>query len=297
MKASYPLFFCCFLALSFLQSGGEEIPPSWKESRFEMRLSGGMSDLSPGDLNAVLDGMNSYLKDRSDVLGWPMEGGFQTLRMGLEVEAEGILYLSRRLGLSFGAGYIHGNKAAAANAIKVTAPSRDEIFTEGMAVKAIPVKLGAVAFFPLSSRIRASFSGQAIYFFTEVSCDYRYEWGSSWYASAIKASGKGFGVQAGLGVEYRLSRSLGVFLEGQGRYGKIKGLDGSGEESQSDGWSRRTDGRLYHFEVVKYPGPGNWYPDMFIYSEKPDYGSMRNVREANISLSAMIVRAGITMKF
>jgi hypothetical protein len=297
MKTKTNLFILCLLILPFSQSFGQETQPSLKGIGFGLRISGGMSYLVSGDPNSVISGLTCYYIDRSDYLGWPMEGKFQKLRLGLDFEAQGILYLNPSFGLCLGAGYLHGKIGESKNVIEVTGPAYDEIFTEEILLQAIPVKLGVLYSLPLASQIRMFISGQAVYYFAELSEVYRYEWNGSWYTYAQKAKGSGLGFQGGLGLEFILIQNLGFFLEGQGRYGRIKGLDGALEMKTSDGFFQKTEGRLYYYETQIYPGPGKWYPQMYIQEEEPNSDKKRDVREARIDLSGAAMTVGVFIRF
>ena len=134
-----------------------------KAERFGIKLTGGINYLEVGDPNLSLKGFADFMNDLAIFWGVTGEGEIEQIHSGLDLEGDVIFYLSPRLGISLGSGYIYGNKAKDANKVILSSLT----YAYGMKMSAIPVRLGVYYSLPISSRIRIFLNGGVGYYFAK----------------------------------------------------------------------------------------------------------------------------------
>lgn len=277
-------------------------PPGYPPSpglEIGVKFSGGMSYLLIGDPNSYLVGREDSLLDWARVLNYTHEGEFKKLHWGSDFEGDVIVYLTPQLGVSIGSGYIYGKKGKDAGKITGTrVPSSiTDTSTVEMKASAIPIRLGAYYYLPVSSKNRFFLNGGVGYYFAKLSIAYRTVWNGSEYTKEQEASGKGIGFQGGIGFEYDISKNIAFMIEGQGRCAKIGGFEGN-LEIRSPGLNTSEEGTLYYYEYQDTWTPtSGWYPTVRIEDQDPSGTDYRNVREAIVDFSGFTFRAGIKIKF
>ena len=261
------------------------LPGLSQAERIGIKLSGGTSYLVVGDPNASLKGLADFLKDWASGGGRTIEGDIKPIHFGLDLEGDAIFYLTPRFGISFGSGYIYGEKGVDENEIAFMG----QTFSDGMKVSAIPVRLGVYYYLPLSSRIRFFLNGGVGYYFAKWSETYRNEIPVGVIARDQKAKANGVGFHGGVGFEFNLMSHIAFIFEGEGRYVKIGGFEGEKDPGVEKG-------TLYYFENQIFAG-GDWYPTIDIREQEPVGIFVRNIREAKVDLSGFTFRAGIKITF
>ncbi len=83
-----------------------------------------------------------------------------------------------------------------------------------------------------------------------------------------------------------LSENFAFFLDGRGRYARIKGFEGT-EKGMEAGSTWQDKGTLFYLE-------GSDYPVLFIKEEMPT--GYRVAREANIDFNGFSLLAGIKLR-
>ncbi len=272
MKKRMPILIICLLLIPIL-------PGLSQAERFGIKLTGGINYLEVGDPNASLKGFADFMNDLAIFWGVTGEGEIEQIHYGLDLEGDVIFYLSPRLGISLGSGYIYGNKIKDANKVILSVWT----YAYGMKMSAIPVRLGVCYSLPVSSRIRIFLNGGVGYYFAK--------WSESidWMASTIdqEAKASGIGFHGGLGFEFKLVSRFALVLEGQGRYAKIGEFKGKTLDS--------IEGTLYYYEN---PSMGNWYPKVGIVDIDGFMPvGVRNLRKAEVDFSGFTLRAGIKIAF
>jgi hypothetical protein len=248
-----------------------------------------MDYLSVGDPNTVRQGFTDYWKDA----GLTTEGEFNAIDWGFDFEADVIIYLNERLGLSIGFGYINGNSRKKTNEMIVWVYPR----TYETKMSAIPIVIGVYYSFPISSKARFFLNGGPGYYFAKFSDNFYDESSpTNWYSRKQEASAGGIGFQGGFGFEYDISKNIALVFEGQGRYAKISGFEGERvwSNSNQDGGTR--EGVLYYYENY-YSFRSDWYPIVQIHSGQPNWAEARNAKEAEIDFSGFTIRVGINVRF
>ncbi len=250
-----------------------------KAERFGIKLTGGINYLEVGDPNASLKGFADFMKELAIFWGVTGEGEIEQIHSGLDLEGDIIFYLSPRLGISLGSGYIYGNKVKDANKVILSGFT----YAYGMKMSAIPVRLGVHYSLPMSSRIRIFLNGGVGYYFAKWSESI--DWMASTTDQEAKASGIGF--HGGVGLELKLASPIAFILEGQGRHVKIGGFEGKKLNF--------LEGNLYYYETSFME---NWNPRVDIIDIDGFIPiGVRNLREAKVDFSGFTFRAGIKINF
>jgi len=92
-------------------------------------------------------------------------------------------------------------------------------------------------------------------------------------------------------LEFKITPKMAFILEGQGRYAKISGFEGTYEYTSSSGsWNAKGEGTLYYMLYDE-----KW-PYLYICREKPG-APYTNVREARVDFSGFTIRSGLKIRF
>jgi opacity protein-like surface antigen len=227
--------------------------------------------------------------------GWSAAGETNPIRMGYDFGADLIVNLTPRIGLGFGAGYIQGTKESG---ITFTQGSDKIAMTSKPNIRAIPLRAGLFLNLPMGERAYFNLNVGAGYYLSK----YSYEWkiegmsfgGTVYDKITQEVTANGFGFHGGIGLEFDLTSNLAFFIEGQARYAKIGGFEGTAKEDSVDG-SEQEEGKLYYYEL-QFDTDYN-FKQVFIRQTKPSDPEIINVREAKVDFSGLYAVAGIRIKF
>jgi hypothetical protein len=260
-----------------------------------IRLWGGLNYLLAKDVNDGNEGQNDYITAFAEVFGWSASGETSPIRMGYDFGGDLIVNLTPRVGLGFGAGYIQGTKESV---ITFTQGTDTITMTSKPNIRAIPLRASLFLNLPMGERAYFNLNVGAGYYISK----YSYEWkdegtsfGSTVYNKITQeATANGLGFHGGIGFEFDLTSNLAFFIEGQARYAKISGFEGTAKEEFVDG-SEQEEGKLYYYEL-QFDTDYN-FKQVFIRQTKPSDPEIINVREANVDFSGVCAVAGIKIKF
>ncbi len=283
------LWLCVLSALispAFLKAEGSAV---------SIKLWGGMNYLLAKDVNDGNQGQNEYNKMFAEYFGWSASGETSPLRLGYDFGGDLIVNLTSQIGIGFGAGYIQGTKASeyifTKGSDKITMSSEPNI-------RAIPLRAGLFLNLPFGERARLTLSGGAGYYISRYNYEWKYEGTISGSAVFNKltqeATASGIGFHGGLGLEFDLASNLAFFIEGQARYAKISGFEGSAREDFEDGFEEQ-EGKLYYYEL-KFD-PDYFFKQVFVRETEPSGSEVINVREAAVDFSGFCAVAGIRIRF
>ena len=276
----------CLLFLLFL-------PGLSKAEKFGVKLSGGMNYLLVGDVNEGVKGVIDYLRDSATVVpGTSTEGEAKPIHLGFDFEGYVIINLTPRVGIGFGAGYIQGAKISELT-VHFPEIQPEASLTFKPKVSAIPIRVGVFYTLPVSEMVNIVFNAGAGMYLSNYS--YNFRPGPGWSGNSITqtASAKGFGFHGGVGLEFNLASNIAFVLEGQGRYAKIGGFEGT---AKYDGSSLpyTEEGALYYWEQMTIVGK---YPRVLVQENKPSGPDVSNVRDAKVDFSGFTFLAGIKINF
>lgn len=283
-RKGFMLFVCLLLLLL--------LPGLSKAEKFAIKLSGGMNYLLVGDVNEGVKGVIDSLRDSATfVPGTSTEGEAKPIHLGFDFEGYVIINLTPRVGIGFGAGYIQGAKISE---LTVRFPEGPEAsFTFKPKISTIPIRLGVFYTLPVSEMVNVVFNAGAGLYLANYSYNFRPE--GAWSGNTInqKASAKGFGFHGGVGLEFNLAPKIAFVLEGQGRYAKIGGFEGTAKYAGSS-LPYTEEGALYYWEQMTI---FRKYPRVLVQENKPSGPLYSNVRDAKVDFSGFTFLAGIKINF
>lgn len=266
-------------------------------SKLSIRLYGAYSYIGAADVNKGARGLYDLFALYDSMGLGSAVGEYEPSHGGANFGADVIYRITPRFGVGLGAGYIRcSNDPLMAFAVGSAAG----IITGGPTLSAVPVRLGVFASFPISGKLDLTANaGGAWYAGLKLHVKERYDLSSSDWTEMDLAGSRSdlsnLGVQGGLGLEYKLSRTMGFFVEAEGRYARFTNFDSvTSTTSSSAGASETETGRLY---VVTSTFPEGSYSTFFI-SETPPVSSPGTIYEdPKIDLSGFALRAGIHIRF
>jgi hypothetical protein len=256
-----------------------------RESKFGFSLAGGGAYVSGGDLNAGAQGLSHYY---SAFLSTPETGEIKATHLGFVVAGDIFLSLSPRLLLGVGVDYFESKKKSSAKYEKGSATSTLSVRPQ---IQALPISL-FISYSPFPSFY---IKGGVEYYFARCHYFYRFEQGERWHEWRGKADAQGLGFEGGVGVRWKFSSNLALFLEAMDRYAKVKGFEGKDTSVTSEGVTHSEEGRLYFFQLKITEE--NAYPLLFIREKKPTEAGVTEVRDATLNLSSVSLRLGIRIFF
>lgn len=257
---------------------------------FKVRLYGGLGYLSGGDVNTGLQGMSSYYGNEFLSYGASGTVNFSAAHFGPALGGDFILQISPVFGIALGTGYLQASRESD---VALTVPGGGATIISKPELHAIPINLSLFASIP-SGPLTINFHAGLGYYLSKPSAVFRIEGGGNYIQYDYQVDTKGgVGVQGGIGLEYRIASRVSFFIEGQGRYARIDGYDGSLIQTQTGTPTQTSTGKLYYFE--RPTGTGN-YPWLTISSYDLTQIPIAKARLAIIDFSGFALVAGIAIK-
>lgn len=259
--------------------------------KFSIKLTGGLNYAGGGDFSSGLQGQMDYLKAEYNVTG-----AYRFPNLGINASGEFIFHFTPNIGLGLGVGYFQhvkeGKVAYDFSFVKV-----EEMIKPKTSV--IPITANIHYLLPVSSKINLDFSAGGGAYFTTLNWDYRSDVDiiglKSYDQSTFKSTKTGFGLQAGVGLEYALSAKIAIGLNIVGRCAQVSGFKGAWTDSGGgDLWSYSDSGsdRLPWYYDWKLPG-GHSYPQIVFQEDQPAGSTVANARLAKLILSGFSVTIGL----
>jgi hypothetical protein len=281
--------------------------------KISLKLQGGWAYLAAGDVNAgtqaFFDWGKTYLAPPP---GGKVEGGYTALHWGYEFGGDIIFELSPTVGIGIGAGYLQMSRDAPTPFMmeiyddplgEVRGVSKE--FTVGTKMSAIPIRASLFLSLPVSKKLDITANAGISYY---LQAEYHADWyvalpnGTfsgqfSQLSTTAEKKTAGFGLQGGVGIEYRFIRSTGIFVEAQGRYAKFRGFEGTSTSVPGDYGgvlpSFSETGKLYYESVPTVPGSPRW----IMVQSAPPAGPGGQPREAAVDFSGVSFLFGVRVHF
>ena len=205
---------------------------------FQVEVFGGMSIVSPRDLNSRADAYNEYYR-----LNYDQDPDLKQIRNMLPVGVRIKYFINHHWSLSLG--FEYATRTCESNtAANIGAQS--EFLDVKLFAEAFSPQVGIHYHFDLSESLGLEFFGSAGASFGSCSYDVRVEQRDTftdaldWYQySGAKGNGMGYTVEGGLRMNLDLSESLTLFLETGYALQKLRGFSGPGYVERpgvSDDW-------------------------------------------------------------
>jgi len=261
---------------------------------FSLRMQGGMSYLFANDINDHLQATTDYWTDR----GVDVEGEFEPLQNGIEFGGEFIVNLTPHIGIGLGGGYIQASSKSTVNNVWFGYSYQD---TASPKVTAIPLTLSAYFDLPLGKRLSFTVQAGLGYYLGTFSWDYSYESEFDDFKENWEGKSNALGFHGSLGFEFNFSSRIALYVEGFGRYAKLKGLKGNYTFEETffgyQGQESIDEATLWYYEW-RSSLTGNYYPTLEFNDDKPEETSfVKNIREGEVDLTGFSVRVGIRIRF
>ena len=276
--------------------------------KISIKFNSGWANISGGDVNhgtkAFYDWGKIYFALPPEGL---IEGGFTPIHQGYEIGGDLIFELSPKLGVGIGGGYLQMSRPFEPTIMRIYQNPQDPMpycFSESTELSAIPIRLGLFLSLPLVGKIEIAAH-------SELSLCLKARYHADWYAYQYWSIGSGpsqhfsttaekkfflLGLHGGLGFEYRLIQGIGLFIEGQGRYARIRGLKGTSISEAPEGGellpSFSEIGKLYYESVPMLPNS----PRLIMVQSDPPPGPDGEPRLAVVDFSGVSLQAGIRIR-
>jgi len=268
---------------------------------FSLKFTGGYGTMATGDYNTIGEDQEQYFDDYKALIeSWngfqvSRTGEFKKINMGLEFEGELIMDLGGTFGIGFGVGYIRRSNESETG---LSIPGIGSIsYSIEPIITVTPVNLSLYFFPPIAPSMNIYLYGGLGYYMGKLTATSEMAADGYWEKSESELKDKGLGFHAGAGLEFNIAPKIVIFIEGKGRYCKLKSWEGDSTLTDSDGWTGSESGTLWYYEAQGFYDTGKWYSMIVLQEDKPSGYDIRNIREFAANLSGISLRTGIRIKF
>jgi hypothetical protein len=257
------------------------------------KLSGGYAYLKLTEVHNSLYGWAEWKKiEAQENQNWQfLTNNVRSMHSGANLEGEILLFLTSRISVGLGAGYIYSDLNEKESEVTVERPTGTFSQVFPLSVSAYPVTISGYYFIPLRSNLRLFFRGG----FGFIWAKYVNREGRKFltankyiYSELQKASASDPIVVGGLGLMYDSNMGVRFFIEGLSRWAKIKGFSGEND--------LEIKGTLYYFEEYN-PDLDFWQVRTKIMTEKPSGPNFRSISEAIVDFSGFSAKIGFMIRF
>ncbi len=258
---------------------------SFADSKWSIKLQGGWAYISGGDVNPGTQGFFDWGKTTyPPPEGGAIEGDFSPMHRGYEIGGDIIFQLTPSIGVGIGVGYLALSTDFNDQDMWIDWTVGGEAwhvfyFREGTELEALPIRLSLFLTLPIGRKVDVtadaglSYYARARYYAEWIAIESVVTTMNPWQTFTTTADKKGvpLGLQGGLGIEYRILRNLGFFMEARGRCARFRGLEGTttsvaGELSGGLVPEFTENGALFYDETPNLPGA----PRLIMVQSAPD---------------------------
>jgi len=261
---------------------------SQAQSRFTLRLSGGLNFLDGGDINSGGEGSFGWWDAFARAFGNTTSGTYSAANLGLNFGGDFIFQFNESMGVGIGAGMLSASKESVDN---FTNPSTTGTMTHKISASAVPLRLGFFYFLPVSPSMNVVFNAGLGYYLGKANYTLTISGGGTTITINDDASGSGLGFHGGLGLEIALAPNVGILVDLSGRFASIGGFDGT---ETVDG-STASTGKLYAWDSDA--GTYGTFHLIGINSTLPSGFGISHAAEAKVSFTGFSLVAGFFVRF
>ncbi len=293
--------FIALTVLLCLAPGG-----AFADGKWSLKLQGGWAYISGGDVNPGTQGFYDWGKTYfAPPEGGVIEGDFSPLHQGFEIGGDIIFQLTPAVGIGIGAGYLRMSSKYFDSLMRINHdPANIGLvydFNEATTLEAVPVRLSLFWSLPVIRKVDVTANAGLSYY---VGARYRADWlalqfdmtGSHPFQKFLTTAGKErfpLGLHGSLGIEYRMLRNLGIFVEARGRYARFRGLEGTtaSEAGELGGGllpEFTENGTLFYDLTPNLPGE----PRLIMVQSRPDGALHRAV----VDFSGLSLQTGFRIR-
>lgn len=259
--------------------------PEARPPRFSLSLWWGGRLAGIGDLNDGAEGLAQFY---AWSLGLPADGKIQKIHTGYI--AGGEIQLPLGSGFYFAASATYFSSEASSTVTFGEKEPRPTYMTVP-SVQVIPISL-SIFFYPFRFfNLKAGLD----YSLARASFLYRFENGGFWQKWKGKADAGALGYHYGAGIDLAISRHISLIIDGLYHRCVLTGLEGKGSYEESTGEKTTQRGRLYFFQAATTAD--ETVPLLFLRDKEPSEPGVTDVREAELNLRGLSLRAGLRLKF
>lgn len=260
-------------------------PPEERRPRVSLSLWWGGRFAQVGDLNEGAEGLARFY---ASALGMPSNGEIKNLHTGFVAGGEIQLPLSSAFFFSAGAEYFSSDASSTTTfGEKEPWPT----YTTAPQVQVLPLSL-SILVYPLrffNLRVGLEYSLATARFL------YRFESSGVWKQWEGKADSSALGYLAGVGIDWALSRHIGLVAEALYRHSILTPFEGEGSYEDSAGDKVKFKGKLYFFQAATTAD--ETVPLLFLREKEPVEPGVSDVSEADLDLRGLTLRAGLRIRF
>jgi opacity protein-like surface antigen len=255
-----------------------------------LKFTGGMYYIIGGDYNNIIQGRTDYYHSLSSL---NITGDLTKMGLAANFGLELVVDITDNIGIGLGVGFLHATNDATMQAVSGSDSIQEE-FTP--LLTSFPIMLNLHVTIPVTEKVNIHLSGGPGAYFstfklnrsmsdTSIGLDQTFFFDSKTSTS--------YGFQGTLGLEYRVSDSVCMFAEANGRSAFVSGFNGPWSLTGADAngtISASGAGSLWYEEVQS---GANYYADMVVKSQAPSGSNLRNVRMSRISLGGIGLQVGL----
>jgi hypothetical protein len=246
-----------------------------------IKVSVGYNQIAAEEINdGILGIVDSYIF-LAALWGDYFKGEIEPFHTGFDFSADAIFSLTPRIGIGLGLSYMQWGKL---DYMPIAQPGSTRRLNSDITVNTFPVRLGLFYTQPVFKKINLTFNAGPSYYF--VNHDYNFNYFP--YLISQTASGEGWGLHGGIGLELVWNSRSTLFIEYQVRYAHLSAFKGKQE-------GRIVDRRFKEEGLLYYIANGSMPPQIAVYTQAPD--GYNTVRNANYDLSGFAIRIGAKIKF
>jgi len=269
----------------------KQVAGEFRGAGLSLRVGGGIVFFGGGDFETGFAGLYDRTSDLAASYGAVMQDfDKKPIGAGLRLSGDFVYRLTRRLGCGLRFEYW---KAAPDSFIRVHYGDVTQTYTAWSSADTSVIALGAGLYYdhPLGHAWTLAFQGGPALHFVDFQYARKLVFPAGEDIVSIGGRAHGFGLQGGLGLEWRFLRRLALFVEAQGRVANIGGFEGDESHYWSldfQSWRSKTSGRLY---LEEGEGP----PRLVVLGEGTAGEGDR--RRAEMNLGGAGIAAGFRVRF
>jgi hypothetical protein len=322
--------FCIFVSLGILF-----ICPVFSQSKFSIKLTGGASTITGGDLNTDIREFHKFMSNLNQVPGYSASLDLNEMNYVFNFGGELVYQFNNNFGVGIGAEYL--TRTAEGPAKIAYSDSNeywwgtgfdvyDEVNTHSYTLKAIPILLNLYYWIPWGEKKSIFLNFGAGYYFGSFkhksefngTSEYREE---SWYywdylynysytgVNEDTTKTTTFGFHGGIGFDLNLTAHIGIIFEARGRIVNFK--DWEGDQFYENSWEEyewlETRERIF-YDLGSWQEKETGKVWLISFTDKTtdsDYKQISlfdekpemSIRRAEIDLNGITFRAGIKIRF
>lgn len=261
------------------------------------KLLGGLTCIQGDDYNKAITGSLQLIHDTSSAVS----GEYKKLKNGINLQGEIITHWGRRIAVGLGGGYFEiGNSSR----VTIQAMAADGPFTSDSTFKprlsVIPFYLNIYYKMRIASKVGLDLFVGPVFQIAQLSFERQEvsDLNSLTETETFKASSPSLGLQAGIGLNIKLSGGISFITDTFWRSTKVSNLTGNWAwNSSSASGAVSQSSSEYYYWYYNYSAGKTYAQIGFFDKNGPSAEGISDVRKADINLSGFTAVAGVKIDF